>query len=143
MKNLSQTVPCAGLHVRKAGRQLSQMYDQYLRPAGIRSTQYSMLRCVAELHEPFISDIGRVLGMDQTTATRNIEKLEMAGLVETRQHPDDPRKKIVELSVVGKAKLEECHPLWEEAQKFILTRMGKEDFAHLLRLLEKVAGAAK
>ena len=134
--------PCVSLHVRRAGRQLSQLYDHYLRPAGIRSTQYGMLRCVETLPEPFISDIGRALGMDQTTVTRNISTLEKAGLVETRPHPDDPRKKAVRLSAAGKARLVAALPLWEEAQRHILSRMGRADCDTLLRLLGELSEAA-
>lgn len=138
MNTLYQEITCACLHLRRADRQLSQMYDQYLRPLGIRSTQYGMLRCVAGLPDPFISDIGRFLSMDQTTVTRNVEKLEKAGLVITRPHPDDPRKKKVELSAQGRAKLVEARPIWEEAQTRILARMGEDDFNSLLRLLGKL-----
>lgn len=138
MNKLYREITCACLHVRRADRLLSQMYDKYLRPIGIRSTQYGMLRCVDGLPDPFISDIGRFLSMDQTTVTRNVEKLERDGLVATRPHPDDPRKKKVELSTLGKAKLTEAHPLWEEAQKRIVTGMGEDDFNTLLRLLGKL-----
>lgn len=140
---LYQEIPCACLHVRRADRQLSQMYDGYLRPLGIRSTQYGMLRCVEELPDPFISDIGRFLNMDQTTVTRNIEKLEKAGLVVTSAHPDDPRKKLVKLSADGKEKLAQAHPLWEEAQRHIIAKMDAEDFQDLLRLLNKLVQATK
>lgn len=143
MNSLCQEISCACLHVRRADRQLSQMYDQYLRPLGIRSTQYGMLRCVEGLPDPFISDIGRFLSMDQTTVTRNIEKLEKAGLVKTSPHPDDPRKKRVELSVAGKSKLAQAHPLWEEAHTHIVSQMGDADFNSLLRLLNKLVRATK
>ena len=76
--------------------------------------------------------------MYQTTVTRNISKLEKAGLVTTSPHPDDPRKKRVELSAIGRDKLAQAHPLWEEAQRCIISRMGKDDFNSLLRLLEKL-----
>lgn len=142
MKDSIQKIPCTCLLVRRTGRQLSQMYDQYLRPAGIRCTQYSMLMCVAEIPDPFISDIGRFLGMDQSTATRNIKILEKAGLVETKSHPEDPRKIQVELSSSGKAKLIECHSLWEKAQRHILSSMGEDNLAKLFELLEKLTHAA-
>ena len=138
MNKLHQEIVCACLHVRRADRQLSQIYDQHLRPIGIRSTQYGMLRCVGGLPDPFISDIGRFLSMDQTTVTRNVEKLEKSGLLTTRPHPDDPRKKKVELSAEGKTKLAQAHPLWEEAQKRIVACMGEDDFNSLLRLLTKL-----
>jgi DNA-binding MarR family transcriptional regulator len=143
MNKLYEEISCACLHVRRADRQLSQMYDRHLRPLGIRSTQYGMLRCVDELPDPFISDIGRFLNMDQTTVTRNIEKLEKAGLVKSSPHPDDPRKKKVELSPAGKEKLAQAHPLWEEAQARILSNMGDDDFQNLLLLLNKLVHTTK
>ena len=136
-------VMCACLQVRRTDRQLSQMYDRYLRPLGIRSTQYGMLRCVDGLPDPFISDIGRFLSMDQTTVTRNVEKLEKAGLVTTGPHPDDPRKKIVELSPTGRYVLAKAHPLWEKAQKQIISHMGEDDYNTLLQLLTKLTQATK
>ena len=143
MLALITKAPCACLHIRRADRQISHFYDKCLRPAGIRSTQYGMLRCVAQLPEPYISDIGRILSMDQTTVTRNVEKLEKLGLVTTGTHPQDPRKKIVELSVAGKAKLEESLPLWEKAQKHIKSRMSDDDFNNLLQLLAKLSATVQ
>lgn len=143
MNQLIEETMCACLHVRRADRQLSQMFDQYVRPLGIRSTQYGMLKCVDGLPDPFISDIGRFLSMDQTTVTRNIEKLEKAGLVETGPHPDDPRKKKVELSPTGKDILAKAHPLWEKAQMRVQSRMGEDDYKALLRLLAKLMQATK
>lgn len=137
------TSPCACMHVRRTDRQLSQLYDQFLRPAKIRSTQYGMLKCIESLDGPFISDIGRVLGMDQTTVTRNIEKLEKAGLVESAPHPDDPRKKIVWLSDAGKLKVAEANPLWAAAQRRILSALDEGELEELLRLLGKLVDAAQ
>ena len=143
LENIIEETMCACLHVRRADRRLSQIYDRYLRPLGIRSTQYGMLRCVDGLPDPFISDIGRFLSMDQTTVTRNIEKLEKGGLVTTGPHPDDPRKKIVELSPAGKDTLVKAHPLWEKAQKQVISRMGEDDYNTLLRLLTKLMQTTK
>ena len=134
---------CVALQIRRAGRQVAQLYDHYMRPAGIRSTQYGLLRCIDALPEPFISDIGRVLGMDQTTATRNIEKLEKMGLVETGPYPDDPRKKRVALSSKGVQKLGEAHSCWKKAQEVIHLRMGESELACLFELLSKLSEATK
>lgn len=62
------------------------------------------------MRRPFITDIGKVLCMDQTTATRNIGLLERAGFVAVGVHPDDARKKVVGTDARRKAKLEEAFP---------------------------------
>lgn len=139
----SSKTSCVALHVRKADRQVAQFYDRYLRSVGIRSTQYGLMRCIAGLTEPFISDIGRALSMDQTTVTRNIEKLEKMGLVKTGPYPDDPRKKRVVLSSKGRQKMEEARPYWQKAQDAIRAQMGDENLAHLLELLSQLSKATK
>lgn len=74
--------------------------------------------------------------MDQTTATRNIGLLERAGFVAVGVHPDDARKKVVELTPEGQAKLEEAFPLWEEAQREIREYLGDDRLGHLCSLLQ-------
>lgn len=98
------------MQLRKAGRVVTQIYDRCLRPVGIRGTQFALLKRIACMRRPFITDIGKVLCMDQTTATRNIGLLERAGFVAVGVHPDDARKKVVELTPEGQAKLEEAFP---------------------------------
>lgn len=72
---------CVCMQLRKAGRVVTQIYDRCLRPVGIRGTQFALLKRIACMRRPFITDIGKVLCMDQTTATRNIGLLERAGLL--------------------------------------------------------------
>ena len=104
---------CVCMQLRKAGRVVTQIYDRCLRPVGIRGTQFALLKRIACMRRPFITDIGKVLCMDQTTATRNIGLLERAGFVAVGVHPDDARKKVVELTPEGQAKLEEAFQLLE------------------------------
>lgn len=132
--------PCVCFHVRKLSRLITQVYDNHLRIANITSSQYGLLRCIEALHEPFISDIGRILAMSQTTVTRNIKKLDEMGLILTRQAAADPRKKLVSLSSAGKLKLVEAHPLWEQAQESLATHMGRERMEELLHLARETAG---
>jgi DNA-binding MarR family transcriptional regulator len=134
---------CVCMHARRAGRQLAHFYDQFLRPAGIRSSQYGMLRCIDTLLTPFISDIARVLSMDQTTVTRNVKQLEKISLVKTLPHPDDPRKKMVVLTKAGRQKLIKALPLWEKAQERIHARVSDEKIETLFSLLAEVSNAAK
>lgn len=141
MAALNSMSPCVCMRVRKLAREISQIYDQCLRPAGIRSSQYGLLRCIATLPEPFISDIGRALSMDQTTVTRNVDKLTKMGLVRTRADRSDPRRKAVALTAAGKAKLAEARALWEEAQARMQDSLGAKNMENLLRLLQSASAA--
>ena len=121
---------CVCMQLRKAGRVVTQIYDRCLRPVGIRGTQFALLKRIACMRRPFITDIGKVLCMDQTTATRNIGLLERAGFVAVGVHPDDARKKVVELTPEGQAKLE------EEAQREIREYLGDDRLGNLCSLLQ-------
>ena len=127
---------CVCMQLRKAGRVVTQIYDRCLRPVGIRGTQFALLKRIACMRRPFSTDIGKVLCMDQTTATRNIGLLERAGFVAAGVHPDDARKKVVELTPEGQAKLEEAFPLWEEAQREIREYLGDDRLGNLCSLLQ-------
>lgn len=127
---------CVCMQLRKAGRVVTQVYDHCLRPVGIRGTQFVLLKRIACMRRPFITDIGKVLCMDQTTATRNIGLLERAGFVAVTVHPNDARKKVVELTPEGQAKLEEAFPLWEEAQREIREYLGDDRLGSLCSLLQ-------
>ena len=132
-------LPYIFLQIRKADRQLNQLYGKFLARNGMRITQYGLLRAIAGLEEPSITEIGRVLGIDQTTVTRNVEKLEKLGLVTNIQAPADSRKKIMQLTTLGTNSLKEAHPSWEEAQQLMISELGDDDAQELLRLLTKVS----
>ena len=130
---------CACLQLRKAGRVVTQVYDRCLRPAGIRGTQFALLKRIADMRRPVITDIGKALCLDQTTATRNIGLLERDGLLAVVGHPDDARKKTVELTDAGRARLEEALPLWEEAQREIRGYLGDGNLDSLCSLLQTLS----
>ena len=136
-------LPCLFLQIRKADRQLNQLYGKYLGRNGMRITQYGLLRAIDGLEEPSITEIGRVLGIDQTTVTRNVEKLENMGLVACTQAQADSRKKIVRLTPLGADRLAAAHPEWEKAQQRMISGLGDDDAQELLRLLSKVRHIAE
>ena len=55
---------CVCMQLRKAGRVVTQSYDRCLRPVGIRGTQFALLKRIACMRRPFITDIGKVHGSD-------------------------------------------------------------------------------
>ena len=94
-------LPCIFLQIRKADRQLNHLYGKFLARKGMRMTQYGLLRAIAGLEEPSITEIGRVLGIDQTTVTRNVEKLEKMDLVASVHASADSRKKNMRQTQTG------------------------------------------
>src|SRR5690349_25003393 len=72
---------CSCISLRKAARHVSQFYDVYLAPLGIRTTQYSILSRVARHGSPRITTLAAELAMDRSTMSRNLAPLERMGLL--------------------------------------------------------------
>lgn len=86
-----------------------------------------------------VSDLAKLLLMDQTTVTRNLRVLEKSGYILENPDPADNRVKRIQVTATGKAKIDEARPLWEIAQAEMVRVLGREDIEHLLASLKKMA----
>lgn len=143
MERLLLENPCLCLHARRASRHFSKIFDEYFRPEGLNTNQYSLLSCISKLPEPSITDISRLLCMEQTTVTRNIEMLCKLGLVYKTDHADDTRKKLIRLTEVGEQKLRHAHDAWEKAQNAMKEQIGEKDFKMIIKLLVNAVSSTK
>jgi DNA-binding MarR family transcriptional regulator len=137
---------CAWLRVRQASRALTAIYDARLQPAGIVTSQLSVLVALAALgeREIGIGDLARELAVDRTTLTRNIRPLEKAGLIRVARSPSDARTRLVLLTLTGARAVEAAFPLWEQAQRSVRETLGAVGVDELFARLGEVAelGAA-
>jgi len=123
---------CIGFNLRKASRLLSQVYDQALRPSGLKVTQFSLMMAVAGNNGITIGKLARPLGMDRTTLSRNARILEKKGLIEIGEG-DDRREQVLNLTDKGALILLETVPLWEGVQKQLAEKMGNKRLGELLK----------
>lgn len=72
---------CTCFRLRKLTRRLTQHYDAYLAPTGLRLTQYSLLANLARGGPATMSALADLLEMDRTTLTRNLKPLVQSGFV--------------------------------------------------------------
>ncbi|XGV96202.1 MAG: MarR family winged helix-turn-helix transcriptional regulator [Leptolyngbya sp. BL-A-14] len=136
---IARQVPatCMGLHVRRASRIVTQLYDVAFRPVGLVQTQFTLLTAIHLLEPVPITQLAQELFTDQTTITRNIKLLEKRGLV-TFTPGNDRRIKLASLTVEGQAVLEQALPLWDQAQADVRQHFGQEKWQTLLSLLAEV-----
>jgi DNA-binding MarR family transcriptional regulator len=128
---------CMGLHVRRASRILTQVYDAALRPAGLVQNQFTLLVAIYVLEPVPITHLAQELFADQTTITRNIKLLEKRGLV-VIDTGEDRRIKLVSLTIEGQTALAQAIPLWEKAQAELMQQFGEQKWQTLLSLLSDV-----
>src|SRR3954447_2881039 len=84
--------PCLCNALRQASRAVSRLYDEELRGAGLRTTQYSLLRVLGRAGEVRQGDLAVLAHLDETTLTRNLRPLHQAGWVAVRPGADRREK---------------------------------------------------
>ena len=133
-----QAVPCVGFNTRRATRLITQYYDKALAPAGLRSTQYSLLNALSMLGETSMQDISTIMAMDRTTLTRNLSPLIKKGLVKVSVG-SDRRSRPITVTAKGKSTLEKALPYWQEAQSHILDAVGADQWDTMMRGLHQIS----
>lgn len=133
-----QAVPCVGFNTRRATRLITQYYDKALAPAGIRSTQYSLLSLLSMMGEAPMQEVAYVLAMDRTTLTRNLNPLVRQGLVKV-QVGSDRRSRPLLLTAKGQSMLEKALPYWEAAQSRIVDEIGADKWDSIMRSLHQIS----
>ncbi len=106
---------CSAL--RQAARHVTQFYDQHLVPAGVRTTQFSILAKLRRLGPMTINALADEMVMDRTTLGRNVLPLQREGLIAIRRGLTDRRSKEVHLTDAGAARLRAAAKAWGEAQR--------------------------
>ncbi|PYM64680.1 MAG: MarR family transcriptional regulator [Candidatus Rokuibacteriota bacterium] len=126
--------PCVCNTLRMVTRAVTQLYDEVLRPSGLRVTQFSILATLARMGEANLKQLADALAIDQTTLTRSLNLLERDGVIERGPHPDG-RIKAMRLTSKGRRALEVARPLWARAQDKVLRELGTKAWADAQRRL--------
>jgi DNA-binding MarR family transcriptional regulator len=132
---------CTNFALRKAARAVTQLYDDMLRPSGLRSTQFTLLALLAGHGEMSVTELAKASATDRTTLTRNFALLERDGLVRVRPGDDDARVRLVTLSPAGRRRLLEAMPLWDAAQRRVVTDVGEGPLTTVRAALSGVVDA--
>ena len=133
--------PCVCSTLRMVTRAVTQLYDDVLRPSGLRVTQFSMLATLARLGEANLRQLGDTLAIDQTTLTRSLTLLERDGVIERVPHPDG-RIKAMRPTAKGRRVLDVAWPLWTQAQRLVLRELGTKAWADAKRRLARLRDVA-
>ena len=128
---------CTCTRVRRAARALTDLYDDVLAPAGLKITQFSVLRTVQRLGRVSLSSLGAEMALDRSTLGRNLRVLEAMGLV-TLAQGEDLRMQAPSLTRLGAERLRRALPLWERAQRKVRQRLGSDNVDELFATLERI-----
>ena len=129
---------CNCFAVRSAARHISQFYDQFLAPVGLRTTQFSILSKLKRRGPLTINALAKVMVMDRTTLGRNVLPLERDGLIRIEPMPSNRRAKDLRLTNAGEKRLQAATKEWMRAQAQFEARFGVRRAAELRGLLRSV-----
>lgn len=130
---------CTGSAVRRAARQLGQLYDDVLEPAGLKATQFSLISQIEHSGSPPLKALSEALVMDLSALGHTLKPLIRDGLVELVPDERDKRVKRARLTPVGRAKHAEMMELWREAQDRFDRVFGEDRSAELRRALAAIS----
>jgi DNA-binding MarR family transcriptional regulator len=136
------TFPCMCASLRRAARALTQLYEQALRPLGLRATQFTVLQALQLAGEVSQGELGQMLVMDSTSLTRTLEIMRRRGWIVKRPGKDQ-RERRLSLSPAGRERLRSATPAWEKAQARLRQQLGTEPWTEFLRLTNQVTNIAK
>jgi DNA-binding MarR family transcriptional regulator len=134
---------CAAGTLRRANRIVSRLYDSFLKPSGLKATQYTLLRVLSARGPLSVNQLATSLVMDRTTLARDLKPLERDGFVKTSIDSSDNRVRLAAITEQGRARLEQAQPLWQEAQKHMVQVLGEDRLIGLIEELKEVVAATK
>lgn len=128
---------CLGLNLKRTARVVNAVYEDAVRPSGVRSTQFSILATLAVNPEVSIAQLAEWIDADRTTTQRSIGIMQRQGwiLVENASSGNVRR---LSLTPKGRRKLSEAFKLWQKAQADVLQMLGAEPSRRLLGTLSAV-----
>lgn len=116
--DLSACKSCYCLAARRTARAITRLYEEKLRPHGLRATQFSILAALALKGPTPIRELADLLGLERTTLTRSAAVLERNGWISSGRS-EDARERPLDLTAAGRQKLENAFPAWQAAQELV------------------------
>jgi DNA-binding MarR family transcriptional regulator len=131
------SLPCLCANFRRAARALTHVYDEALRPLGLRATQFTILQMLSIVGEASQGQLSEMLATDSTTLTRTLEIMARHGWIAERRG-EDRRERLLSLAKGGRDQFKLALPAWEKAQARLESQLGNERWQGLLKLIHEV-----
>ncbi len=133
---------CMCFNLRRATRAITKTYDNALKPAGMTSSQFTLLSVVAGNGPLSMHDLAASLGVDRTTLTRNLQPLIRENLIDVRAGKDQ-RQRLVKLSRTGRNRLKQAAKCWQSVQGKVVAAFGQAEARNLLQALAEIGDSAE
>jgi DNA-binding MarR family transcriptional regulator len=127
---------CVMTRWRMTNRVLAVVYDEELRPFGLKSSQLSLLVAVTKAGPVRRIELGKLLSLDPSTLTRNLAVMLKHGWIEEVPDDGDQRGAPLATTVTGRNLLERIAPAWRRAQARAKKMLGSSGVDLILSVLK-------
>jgi DNA-binding MarR family transcriptional regulator len=129
-ESLLPALPCMCASLRRTSRALTQLYEQALRPHGLRASQFTILQALA-----LAGDVTQGL-------TRTLAIMGRQGWI-TARPGKDRRERRLQLASGGQTKLRHAQPQWGKVQSRLRRQLGAKAWKNLQQLTQQVTQVVK
>jgi DNA-binding MarR family transcriptional regulator len=127
---------CVGCRARKLSRVVSAIYDEALGQLKLKISQFGILAILSRSGPSTAGDLCRVIMMDKSTGSRNLQRLRQRGWISIRA--DRGRGQVLSLTRAGARVLRSAYPLWREAQEEATRRLRADGLKALDTVLARI-----
>jgi DNA-binding MarR family transcriptional regulator len=124
---------CIASRLRSLTRAVNAIYDNALRPLGGKISRLDLLVALCRLGEGTPTQLGRILHLEKSTLTRNLERMRAKGWIESASGQDG-RSRLLRLTPKGRQLLTDLYPAWQEAQREARGLLGRESAVAVKRM---------
>jgi DNA-binding MarR family transcriptional regulator len=115
---------CIAVRMRMLNRVVTNIYDDALRPLGVKVSQMNILVAAGKMGIARPAEVCEKLHLDVSTLSRNVERMRARGWLEVI--PDeDGRAQPFRLTAQGRRLLEKATPAWKKAQQKAKALLGE------------------
>jgi DNA-binding MarR family transcriptional regulator len=129
---------CLAVQLRMLNRVVTNLYDDALRPLGLKVSQMNILVSAYKMGIARPGDVCERLHLDVSTLSRNVERMRARGWLEVV--PDaDGRAQPFRITDAGRSLLERAIPLWKKAQERATKLLGESAVDQLTQSVKRLS----
>jgi DNA-binding MarR family transcriptional regulator len=131
---LTECMSCLCSASRSAARNITGIFDEHMRPHGLRTTQFTVLVNLMLRGPTALGTLAKHLALERTTLTRNLAALAEKGWTRDDVDELDFRSHIISVTPAGEDVVREAFGAWRSAQKHVASILGGSDVDAIRRV---------
>ncbi|MDH5638063.1 MAG: MarR family winged helix-turn-helix transcriptional regulator [Nitrospinota bacterium] len=128
---------CVATRARLISRSITAIYDEALQGSGVKVSQVNLMVMVYNLGQARSTDICRIMKMDSSTLSRNVDRMKKKGWLDSKHEPG-ARSMVISVTSAGEQLLADIHPRWKEAQRRAVDLLDVEGMESVFSLSSRI-----